>query len=94
MPELRRDLIHDTWVLIATEQALEPKYFPINKNGTYVRRTKVCPFCGGNESLTPPEIAAFRNQDSCPDEPGWLVFGKVFRLIRALSLFVSPNIAS
>lgn len=73
MPELRRDLIHDTWVLIATEQALEPKYFPINKNGTYVHTNKVCPFCGGNESLTPPEIAAFRNQDSCPDEPGWLV---------------------
>ncbi|MEN6347976.1 MAG: DUF4931 domain-containing protein [Syntrophomonas sp.] len=73
MPELRRDLIHDTWVLIATEQALEPKYFPINRNGTYVPKTKICPFCDGNESLTPPEIAAFRHDNSGPDSSGWII---------------------
>ncbi len=73
MPELRKDLLHDKWVLIATEQALEPRFFPINRNGTYVRKDKVCPFCAGNESLTPPEIAAVRKDNSVPDSPGWIV---------------------
>ncbi len=73
MPELRKDLVHDKWVLIATEQALEPRFFPINRNGTYVRRDTVCPFCEGNESLTPPEIVAVRKNNSPPDSPGWLV---------------------
>lgn len=73
MPELRRDLIHDKWVLIATEQALEPRFFPINRNGTYVRKDTICPFCDGNEALTPPEIAAVRGENSAPDSPGWIV---------------------
>ncbi|MDD2620157.1 MAG: galactose-1-phosphate uridylyltransferase, partial [Syntrophomonadaceae bacterium] len=62
MPELRRDVVRNIWVVSATEQALEPQYFPINRNGSYIHRTKVCPFCERNEALTPPEIAAFRKE--------------------------------
>lgn len=32
-----------------------------------------CPFCPGNEALTPPEIAAYRKEGSPPDAPGWSV---------------------
>ena len=32
-----------------------------------------CPFCPGNEGLTPPEIAAYRNGDAAADAPGWSV---------------------
>ncbi len=74
MPELRKDLIRDQWVLIVTEQALGPNYFPINKNGTYVLNSnKICPFCEGNEKFTPPEIAAVRKNGSEPDTPGWII---------------------
>lgn len=73
MPELRKDLVRNIWVLSATKQALEPQYFPINRNGCYVPVSKVCPFCEGNESLTPPEIAAFRKEGTEPDRPGWIV---------------------
>ncbi len=31
-----------------------------------------CPFCSGNESLTPPEIAAWRD-GGAPNRPGWRV---------------------
>ena len=31
-----------------------------------------CPFCEGNESATPPEVAATRPDGSAPDGPGWL----------------------
>lgn len=30
-----------------------------------------CPFCYGNESLTPPEIFAIREPGSVPNGPGW-----------------------
>jgi len=55
MHELRKDYIFDRWVIVNTERAKRPKDFikqraKINDSGT-------CPFCPGNEKLTPPEIA-------------------------------------
>lgn len=74
MPELRKDKIKDTWVIIATEQALNPHDFPINKNGVHIGGSDLsCPFCGGNEALTTPEIAAVRNNNSQPNTPGWTI---------------------
>jgi UDPglucose--hexose-1-phosphate uridylyltransferase len=32
-----------------------------------------CPFCAGNETLTPPEIAAVRPGDVAPDSSGWRI---------------------
>jgi UDPglucose--hexose-1-phosphate uridylyltransferase len=32
-----------------------------------------CPFCPGNEHLTPPEIAAYRPAGGAPPRPGWEV---------------------
>jgi UDPglucose--hexose-1-phosphate uridylyltransferase len=36
-------------------------------------RTAPCPFCPGNERLTPPELFAYRFDRSPPDSPGWSV---------------------
>jgi UDPglucose--hexose-1-phosphate uridylyltransferase len=35
--------------------------------------SSTCPFCPGNESLTPPEIFAYRKEGSTPNGPGWSV---------------------
>ena len=32
-----------------------------------------CPFCEGNESMTPPEIDALRNNHHEANQPGWRV---------------------
>lgn len=60
MPELRRDPITRRWAIIATERALRPKDFQaeaeLPPNG------KRCPFCAGNEQLTPPEIRSVRGK--------------------------------
>ena len=53
MPELRRDPVSGAWVVIATERALRPKQL------SFDRRTpdhRVCPFCAGNEHMTPDAI--------------------------------------
>jgi UDPglucose--hexose-1-phosphate uridylyltransferase len=69
MPELRKDLITESWVIIATERAKRPQDFtqPPSDN-----EETSCPFCPGNEGKTPPELWAVR-EGGRPNEPGWKV---------------------
>lgn len=74
MPELRKDLFRNSWVVVATNAELKPKDFPINRAGIqHAIHNKFCPFCEGNEQYTPPELAAYRPEGSDSDSPGWLV---------------------
>jgi UDPglucose--hexose-1-phosphate uridylyltransferase len=68
MPELRKDPIIGRWVIISTERGKRPSDFP---SAPKRRGNKLCPFCPGNESATPPEILAFRPNSSEPNKPGW-----------------------
>ncbi|TDA67500.1 MAG: galactose-1-phosphate uridylyltransferase [Clostridia bacterium] len=74
MPELRRDSITNTWVIIATERSKRPSDFapPKEANGEAKDRPDNCPFCPGHEQQTPPEVLAYREQGE-RDTPGWLV---------------------
>jgi UDPglucose--hexose-1-phosphate uridylyltransferase len=76
MTELRRDIVRESWVLIAGGKALKPSDFLISKsynNISTIVNPGVCPFCEGNEAHTPGELAACRINGSGPDEPGWLI---------------------
>jgi UDPglucose--hexose-1-phosphate uridylyltransferase len=68
MPELRQNPITRQWVIIATERAKRPDEFAKKKEDapvpSYVER---CPFCPGNERMTPPE--SFR----IPSDGTWQV---------------------
>jgi UDPglucose--hexose-1-phosphate uridylyltransferase len=57
-------------VIIAEERAMRPHDFHREKEPS---KPGFCPFCEGNESKTPPEIAAIRAAGSAPDGPGWSV---------------------
>ncbi|HDQ99932.1 MAG TPA: DUF4921 family protein [candidate division WOR-3 bacterium] len=67
MSEVRRDIVTDTWVIVETERDPAP-----DRGERAVRRPPACPFCAGNEAMTPPEIAAVRDRGG-PDAPGWRV---------------------
>ena len=68
MPELRKDPIVGRWVIISTERGKRPSDF----TGSEKRKEpRSCPFCPGNESLTPPEIVAIRDPGTRPNTPGW-----------------------
>jgi len=69
MPELRRDPIIDRWVIISTERGKRPSDFG---SAQPKRRGGFCPFCYGNEEVTPPEILAYRKPGTEPNKPGWL----------------------
>lgn len=70
MPELRRDPLGGRWVIIDTFQPTHPEDFG-EESHTY--KEMKCPFCYGNEHMTPPEIEVMRPQGSKPNSPDWQV---------------------
>lgn len=71
MPELRKDPVLGRWIIISQERSKRPTDFLVQKaevTGGF------CPLCPGNESTTPPEVLAFRNDAlHDKDKPGWQV---------------------
>lgn len=74
MPELRRDPVIGRWVIISTERANRPNQFDHTDIGEdALPAGEKCPFCEGNESMTPPEIYALRKPGTSPNKSGWEV---------------------
>jgi UDPglucose--hexose-1-phosphate uridylyltransferase len=68
MPELRYNVITREWVVIATERAKRPDHFKRKEaKKTLPPHDPKCPFCPGNEAMTPP--ATF----TIPDDGKWNV---------------------
>ena len=72
MPQLRKDPVTGRWIIIATERSLRPHDFSTEMEGHSFIPAK-CPFCQGNEHLTPNEIVAIRKENTEKDKPGWQV---------------------
>jgi UDPglucose--hexose-1-phosphate uridylyltransferase len=70
MSELRRDPIVGRWVIVDTDHPSKPEDF---EHESHVWRGGECPFCYGNETLTPPEIEAIRDSHTSPNTSGWQV---------------------
>ncbi|MEM3464516.1 MAG: DUF4921 family protein [Candidatus Bathyarchaeia archaeon] len=78
--ELRRDYLLDRWVVIATERSRRPTDFA--KKEKVQAKAGVCPFCPGNEHMTPPAMLVYLESngkiEKAKDENGfrhknWLV---------------------
>jgi UDPglucose--hexose-1-phosphate uridylyltransferase len=67
MPEFRKDPVVNRWVILATDRANRPQQHRVAAKPA----VGPCPFCTGNESMTPPEILAYRDKDSRANQPGW-----------------------
>ena len=68
MSELRRDPIIGRWNIIDTDEPAGPGAFEVDPHTLSGGK---CPFCSGNESLTPPEIYVVRPHGSAPNGSGW-----------------------
>jgi UDPglucose--hexose-1-phosphate uridylyltransferase len=66
MPELRYNVITREWVIIATERAKRPDQFIKEKKSRPPAPAFVadCPFCPGNEKMTPPQTYIVPDTDS------------------------------
>lgn len=69
MSELRRDPIGGRWVIVNTEHPELPQGYEHSQARS--GKPTVCPFCYGNEALTPPEIVAIRDPGTSPNASGW-----------------------
>ena len=72
MPQLRQDLITGRWVAVATERARRPDSFTQAARES-VAAKDVCPFCPGHESMTPPEVLAYRAPGLPVNSEGWSI---------------------
>lgn len=70
MSELRKDPIIGRWVIIATDRGKRPTDFV---TAAPTGEPASCPFCEGNEFMTPPEIYAVRAKDSLANSKGWSI---------------------
>jgi UDPglucose--hexose-1-phosphate uridylyltransferase len=70
LPELRKDPITSSWVIIATDRSRRPSDFA--RESVVIQGGRFCPLCPGNELKTPPEVLAYRS-GGAPNQPGWTV---------------------
>ena len=72
MSELRRDPIVGRWVIISTERAGRPRDF-VEHHVVRNHAADLCPFCPGQERLTPREVLAYRATPTASNSDGWTV---------------------
>jgi len=72
MPDLRRDPIVGRWVIISTDRNGRPHDFAQMQPVRPIS-TALCPFCPGQERLTPKEIMAYRPEPAEANAPNWSV---------------------
>jgi len=68
MSELRRDPIMGRWNIIGTDEPAGPEAFEVESRQSSGAK---CPFCYGNEGMTPPEIYVVRPGASASNGEGW-----------------------
>lgn len=71
MSELRKDPILDQWVIIAAERGRRPHDFAVHEHSD--TSASGCPFCAGNEDMTPPEVYSVPAHGEDTEVADWLV---------------------
>jgi UDPglucose--hexose-1-phosphate uridylyltransferase len=73
MSEIRQDQATKRWVIMATERAKRPRDLMGQRASGEAQPefSPDCPFCPGNESMTPPEL--YRDNGGPANAPGWQV---------------------
>jgi UDPglucose--hexose-1-phosphate uridylyltransferase len=70
---MRFDVTTNDWVIFAPNRARRPQEFRRAPTVRVETPTGPCPFCPGNEALTPPEIVAVRDNGGAANSPGWRI---------------------
>jgi UDPglucose--hexose-1-phosphate uridylyltransferase len=66
LPQLRQDPIAGYWVALAKDRSKRP--FDFQRAPVQMKAGAICPFCPGNENLTPPELLSYPAEDG---RGGW-----------------------
>lgn len=93
MSEIRYNRLEDSYVIIAPERLHRPDFMAWSKEK---EREVPCPFCQGNESMTPTEIYAIRESGSFADEKGWStrVVPNLFKAVQIEAPYLLKNVGN
>ena len=67
MPQLRKDPLTNRWVVVNYEVPKKAAAYP--QGSVREKSSKACPFCPGNEAMTPPEIALYSKKIATQKAP-------------------------
>ncbi len=70
MPQLRKDPVTSRWIIVNVEKPLAKELVKLRP---HEKSSKTCPFCPGNELMTPPEIAVYPKKGAAKGQSGWQV---------------------
>ena len=70
MPQLRKDPTTSRWVIVDNEHPMGAAEFPQEPRH---KSSVDCPFCTGNEALTPPEIRVVSRKADSRSASNWLI---------------------
>lgn len=70
MPQLRKDPISNRWVIVRVEEPADAGAF---RGAPFVKSSKTCPFCPGNEAMTPAEIFSIPKKPAARSGSAWQV---------------------
>ena len=70
MPQLRKDPVTSRWIIVNVEHPKTADSFIIERPEP---SSRACPFCPGNESLTPPPISVLSRKGSAKGHSPWQV---------------------
>jgi len=74
MSQLRRDIVTGEWIILAEERAKRPTNFKKKEATKEIPAwDQKCPFCPGNEHMTPPEIFVYRDPESALEKKDWQI---------------------
>ena len=68
MAEIRMDSAVYRWVIVSTDNPMAPADFEPEPRK---KGAGSCPFCPGNERMTPPEITTYRPRGGQANDPSW-----------------------
>lgn len=71
MSEIRKDLVSGRWVIVGNNGISLPESRQADEDDSPDYDPK-CPYCGGNEHMTQPEVSLVKAQDD-PDSDEWIV---------------------
>jgi UDPglucose--hexose-1-phosphate uridylyltransferase len=70
MQQFRKDPVSGRWVIISAERAQRPQHHAVRESSA---NTGPCPFCAGNEAMTPPPVLVYQDEEAPAGKSLWKV---------------------
>lgn len=91
MSQIRHSILYNNDVIIAPERLHRPD---ANNHIVNTENLAECPFCEGNETMTPSEIFAIRKKGTMKDLPGWntRVIPNLYKAVQIETAYLSKRV--